>query len=186
MLDLEIRTPAKKDIESINSFFEIVIKHTYIKEGLGDLTDDIENEIEDKKRRFIEAIETNGEERYFLIALDNNQIVATIECCPSNDIIIKGSYNELKDVIEIATVFVHPNYQYKGIGSFLLNLIYLHLMSKNVQEFCLDSGYSSAQLVWKKKFGDPDYVLKNYWGEGFDHMIWRRKVNDQSLQFKIS
>lgn len=185
MLDIEIRKPKIKDIELVKSFFEIVVNHTYIKEGLGGLTDDIENEIVDKKERLVEAIETNGEKRYFLIALDHNQIIATIECCPSNDIIIKGTNNELKDVIEIATVFVHPNYQRKGIGSFLLKIMNLHLMSQNRKEFCLDSGYKSAQLVWKKQFGDPDYILKDYWGEGFDHMIWKRKVEDMLIRFKI-
>lgn len=46
------------------------------------------------------------------------------------------------------------------------------------KEFCLDSGYTNAQKVWKKKFGEPDYLLKDYWGEGFDHMIWRGRTND--------
>lgn len=40
------------------------------------------------------------------------------------------------------------------------------------------NGYTSAQKVWKKKFGEPDYLLKDYWDPGNDHMIWRITVSD--------
>ena len=56
--------------------------------------------------------------------------------------------------------------------------MYHTLQHRGIEEFCLDSGYIRAQKIWKKKFGDPDYLLKNYWDEGYDHMVWRIKVND--------
>src|SRR5699024_8900176 len=33
-------------------------------------------------------------------------------------------------------------------------------------EFCMDSGYSNAQKIWRKRFGEPEYFLENYWAEG--------------------
>lgn len=52
--------------------------------------------------------------------------------------------------------------------------MFLTLQNRGIEEFCLDGGYTYAQKIWKKKFGEPNCLLKNYWGEGCDHMIWRR------------
>ncbi len=65
-----------------------------------------------------------------------------------------------------------------GVGNLLLTTMYSTLKNNGIEEFCLDSGYGSAQQIWKKKFGDPDYLLKDYWGKGNDHLIWRIRIND--------
>jgi GNAT superfamily N-acetyltransferase len=85
---------------------------------------------------------------------------------------------KLKNLVEIGTVFVHPDYQNKGIGSMLLNLIFIELKKNNIKEFCLDSGYKNAQKTWINKFGAPEYHLKSYWGQDADHMVWRVSVED--------
>jgi len=36
----------------------------------------------------------------------------------------------------------------------------------------------NAQKIWINKFGEPEYYLKDYWGEGADHMVWRLKVSE--------
>jgi GNAT superfamily N-acetyltransferase len=88
------------------------------------------------------------------------------------------------DVYEIGTVFVHPGYQRRGIGSLLFNTMLLTFLNRGIEEFCMDSGYASAQTIWTRKLGDPDYWLKDYWGEGSDHMIWKRKVKDVPIIFR--
>lgn len=90
----------------------------------------------------------------------------------------------LKELAEIGTVFVKPDYQGQGIGNLLLNAMYLTLQSRGIEEFCLDSGYVNAQKIWKGKFGEPDYLLENYWGEGYPHMIWRKRISDISIIFR--
>jgi len=184
LLNIEIRRPGLGDIEELNRFFANVITDTFAKEGLADMVYEIEKEIEDKKIRLNQDIESNGEKRYFLIALDSGKIIGTIEYGPVSELIINCTNGELKDVGEVATVFVDPAYQNKGIGTLMLNMIYLTLMNRNIKEFCLDSGYTRAQKIWKKKFGEPDYLLKDYWGEGYDHMIWRRQMKDIRLMFR--
>ncbi len=72
---------------------------------------------------------------------------------------------------------MHPDYQRQGIGNQLLAEMYLTLKNAGIEEFCLDSGYSSAQKIWQKKFGEPDYLLKDYWGDGAHHMIWKINVH---------
>lgn len=72
--------------------------------------------------------------------------------------------------------FVHPNYQNRGIGTMLLQKMLLTLENRRVPSFCLDSGYKQAQMIWQKKFGQPDFVLENYWGANSHHMIWKRTL----------
>jgi len=55
----------------------------------------------------------------------------------------------------------------------------------NIDEFCLDSGYTIAKQIWTKKLGEPNIVKKDFWGEGYDHFIWYRKLKDIIITFNI-
>ncbi|WP_141434428.1 GNAT family N-acetyltransferase [Bacillus sp. 03113] len=185
MYNVEIRRPRIEDNEELHHFFCTVINDTFAREGLSDLIDDIENEIENKKQYLKCDFDSNGKNRYFLIALDKNcnKVIGTIEYGPASELINTCTNGALKELYEIGTVFVLPDYQRLGIGSLLLNVMFLTLLNRGIKEFCLDSGYTNAQKIWKKKFGKPDYLLKDYWGEGCDHMIWRRCTNDIPILF---
>lgn len=176
-----IRRPRIEDIEELNQFFRKVITDTFAREGLDEMVDDIENEIENKKKYLKSDFDSSGEKRYFLIALDGDKNIGTIEYGSTSELINRCTDGALKDLVEVGTVFVHPDYQRRGVGNMLLNEMYLTLKSRNIEEFCLDSGYTNAQKIWMKKFGAPDYLLKDYWGEGFDHMIWRIRTNEHLL-----
>ncbi|MDN3018271.1 GNAT family N-acetyltransferase [Paenibacillus sp. BSR1-1] len=176
MLNVEIRRPKIEEINEINQFFRKVITDTFTKEGIGEKLDDIENEIEIKKKYLASDFESHGAERYFLIAIDSDRIIGTIECGLASDLIGNCTNNAYKGLLEVGTVFVHPDYQRMGIGNRLLKAMYFALQDAGKKEFCLDSGYKSAQTIWKKKFGYPDYLLKDYWDEDYDHMIWKIRV----------
>lgn len=178
MINIEISRPNFEEIEPINDFFEIVLRDTFERNGISDLVDLIAEEIENKRRFLNQDIESDGKNRYFLIAKEHDKIVGSIEYGPSNELIISCTNGELKDLVEIGTVFVHPDYQMKGIGSMMLNQIFKELEKKGIKEFCLDSGYKSAQKIWINKFGKPEYHLRDYWGENADHMVWRVNVED--------
>lgn len=175
MLHVNIRRPTTADLEQLNDFFRTVIIDTFIKEGIGDQLNNINEEIEVKKRYLTSDFESNGKERYFLIAFYGDKIIGSIEFGPANEIISNVSNHAFKALVEVGTVFVHPDYQRNGVGNLLLKAMYVTLRNNGIEEFCLDSGYKSAQLIWKKKFGEPDVLLKDYWGKNFDHMIWRIK-----------
>lgn len=138
--------------------------------------EDIEVEIEAKKTYLETDLNSKGEKRYFLIALDEDKIIGTIEYGPASELISKCTDYALAGLNEIGTVFVHPNFQRNGVGNLLLNRMYLTLKDRGIEEFCLDSGYIRAQKIWKNKFGAPDYFLKDYWDEGYHHLIWRITV----------
>jgi len=107
-------------------------------------------------------------------------VVGTIEFGPANDLIMSCTNGELKGIMEIGTVFVLPEYQSTGIGSMMINSILIEMDRLGYEEFCLDSGYKTAQKIWIKKFGYPQYHLKDYWGKDADHMVWRLKIKDVS------
>ena len=178
VLTVEIRRPRIENIKELNHFFRVVITDTFTKEGIGEKLDEIEEEIEAKQKYLESDFESNGENRYFLIALYDDKIIGSIEYGPASELICNCTKNALNNLIEIGTVFVHPDYQRNGVGNLLLNSMYITIQQRGIEEFCLDSGYIRAQKIWKKKFGDPDYLLKDYWGDGYDHMIWRIKVKN--------
>ncbi|WP_044340082.1 GNAT family N-acetyltransferase [Rossellomorea aquimaris] len=185
MPTIEIRRPRIENQEELNLFFSTVIKHTFAIEGLAELLDDIESEIESKKQYLKNDLDTNGTNRYFLIASGkNDDIIGTIEYGPASELIHTCTDGALNDIYEVGTVFVHPDHQGRGVGTLLLNVMFLTFLNKGIQEFCLDSGYGVAQKIWMKKFGQPDYWLKDYWGNGSDHMIWKRSMKDVSINFR--
>jgi GNAT superfamily N-acetyltransferase len=179
MLHVNIRRPTTEVREQLNDFFRTVIIDTFNNEGIGNQLNDINEEIEVKKGYLTSDFESNGEERYFLIAFYGDKIIGSIEFGPANEIIRNWSDHAFEGVVEVGTVFVHPDYQRNGVGNLLLKAMYETLRSNGIEEFCLDSGYKSAQLIWKKKFGEPDILLKDYWGKNFEHMIWRVKIREQ-------
>jgi len=187
MYNVAIRRPNSDDVVDLYLFFRIVITNTYKDEGLSQLLDDIENEINSKKQYLKNDFNSNGENRYFLLAIDtsNEKIIGTIEVGPTSTLINSCTDGVLKDLYEIGTVFVLPEYQRKGIGNLLLNTMFLTLLSRGITEYCLDSGYKKAQSIWTKKFGKPSYVLKDYWGESSDHMIWKKSLHDTPIIFEL-
>ncbi|SHJ30824.1 Acetyltransferase (GNAT) domain-containing protein [Geosporobacter subterraneus DSM 17957] len=181
MRDIMISRPRPEEVSLINEFFEIVLKDTFERNGISDLVDTLDKEIENKRCFLNQDMESCGEDRYFLIAKQEEKIIGTIEYGPANEVIISCTNGESKALIEIGTVFVHPQYQRKGVGNRLLSSIYAELEKKGIAEFYLDSGYKIAQKVWVYKFGNPEYHLKDYWGEDADHMVWRVCVKDVLL-----
>ena len=169
-----IRRPSLDDLNELENFFLLVIKDTYEKEGLGDLTDDIYNEVQEKIKYIKEDLTSGGKKRYFLLATIDNAIVGTAAYGPSGHFIY-DHFPELKDVLELGSVLVHPEYQSQGIGSKLVNGILDELRTFQ-KAFCLDSGYTKAKKIWTKKFGEPSKVLKDFWGDGYDHYIWYKNL----------
>lgn len=51
MNEIEIRRPQIDDVEELNQFFRIVVEDTFAKEGISDLLDDQESEIESLESR---------------------------------------------------------------------------------------------------------------------------------------
>lgn len=175
---VEIRRPKTSEVEQIHQFFSSVIAHTFQKEGLSELKDELKEEIEIKKLYVAEDFSSNGEKRYFLFAYIENKIIGSIAYGQPSSIIIDESNGQMRHLPEVGSMLVHPDYQYQGTGNQLLQAIFQTLRDNGFSEFCFDSGYKQAQLIWTKKFGAPQLYLEHYWGKDSHHMIWRKKLSE--------
>lgn len=170
-----IRTPEPTDRAALHGFFRLVIEDTYRKEGIDHLVDDLEEEIRYKKS----LLQRQGKERFFLLVERDTQIIGTIEYGPASELIVDLTSGAYRGIPEVGTVFVHPDHQRIGVGTLMVNAMLLILLGRGLETFCLDSGYARAQTVWKKRFGEPDHRFIDHWGEGMDHLIWKRSVRSQ-------
>ncbi len=172
-----IISPEYTDVDSTDLVFEKTIRDAFEKEGLGHLEEDITDEIEYKKR-MLEASFSEENNIHFLIARVDDLTIGTISFGPCGEIIKKCTENELENIGELGSLFVLPDYQNRGIGSVLISSLMKELHISGIESFCLDSGYKRAQKKWIHKFGKPYKIVKDYWGEGSDHMIWLCRVQD--------
>lgn len=177
MEGLIIRRPRDKEENIINELFEKVIRYTFKVNSIEHLTSEIEEEIVDKRRMLREDFSSSGQDRYFLIAEYREIVVGTIAIGQSNHLISEITNGDFDKIVELGTVYVHPDYHGMGIGSLMIEEIIKVMKNKGIGEFCLDSGYKTAQKIWSYKFGNPEYHMVDYWDKGSDHMIWRVKIN---------
>lgn len=173
---IEIFTPTAEDRFEIHRLIETVLRDNWIKNDLMDFEEGLEEEIEMKKG-FIDAFLNDDENaRSFLMAKLHGDIVGIIEHGPVNDTIKACEDDELNRIQEVGTVFVLPEYQGIGLGKRLMDAITERLANLGETAFCIDSGYKTAQPIWTHLYGEPLYLMKDYWGPGGDHMVWRVSI----------
>lgn len=176
MTPLVIERPKLNDRELIKNLIKVVLVDTWTKNGLGHLTEEIEEEIQMKWSFLEQDFDSNGIDRTFLIAKMDEQVVGTIEHGKANDTISACGDAYLSSLREVGTVFIHPDFQGKGIGKALLEAMVRMLRDKGEVKYCLDSGYKTAQKIWNHLLGTPKYILKDYWGAGLDHFVWEVEI----------
>ena len=174
---VNIRRPHKTDVGHLKELFEETINDIFDREKISD--DQLkQGEIDEKMEFLLEDLNSNGKNRYFLVATVDGKIAGTIAVGKSNELITEATKGKLDEVVEIGTVYVHPNYQKLGIGMKMMNAMYITLLREDITEFCMDSGYKSAQAIWTRKIGKPEYVNIDCWGEGNHHMVWHKQLED--------
>lgn len=172
-----IVVPTTGEENEIENLFKITIKTAFEEQGVGHLSEFIEEEVRTKMQMVNNFWEGNNE-YYFLVAKIGESLVGAISfgCC--GNIIRQSCEGQLNDVGELGSLYVLPKYQGQKIGSKLINSLILYLKQNQIENFCLDSGFKKAQKRWIRKFGQPYKIMKNYWGPNSDHFIWYCKVND--------
>lgn len=171
-----IRKPMETDISQLQDFLELVISDTSKKEEIEE-DDFISEEVESKIKVLKNYLQEPDKDSRFLIALDGEKIIGTISSSFCRDKILELVGNKVEKEFQIGIVYIHPDYQKKGVATNLLNEMYEILKNRGIKEFYLDSGYLEAQKYWKKKLGAPLIVEKDCWGEGIHHMIWKSSLN---------
>ena len=137
--------------------------------------DEINEEINDKMIKAQNSLMENSP-TVFLLAEMDGEIIATISINPPGEFSKKHMGSKTENVLEIASLYVKPSYQSRGIGKQLLNYATRELKTRGYKAFLLDSGYKEAQKVWQHLLGKPDIVLKDFWEIGADHMFWYKPL----------
>ena len=174
-MDFKLRTVQADDMKKLNVFFDEVIKHTLKKEGILCSQEEINEEINDKMIKVQNSLKENSL-TVFLLAEMDEEMIATISINPPGEFSKKHMGSKAENVLEIASLYIKPTYQSKGIGKQLLNYATGELKTRGHKGFLLDSGYKEAQKVWQHLLGKPDIVLKDFWEAGADHMFWHKEI----------
>lgn len=177
-----IRRPENRDVHILYKLFEDTLIDAFERESIH-MPDLLESEMEEKKAFLMEDLNTGGKARFFLIAEMDGVIAGTICIGASNPLIHEETNGALDKVLEIGTVFVHPDYQKRGIATLMVDSMLAVLLGRGEESFCLDSGYKIAQGIWIKRFGQPEFLNVNKWGEGNPHMIWHKRLSQTGLVF---
>lgn len=177
-LNIMITKPIQEDVKAIYSVFDTTILEAFNAEGLSSWDEVIRKEIAYKKQLLTGSLAVMQSNVFFLIAKLEGQVIGTISFGPCGEDIRKCTANELEEIGEVGSLFVLPSYQGQGIGSALIQAMVERNVVMGRRQFCLDSGYKQAQKRWLRKFGAPYKVVKDYWGQGLDHMIWLCNVSD--------
>ncbi|MET3210681.1 UNVERIFIED_CONTAM: putative N-acetyltransferase YhbS [Paenibacillus sp. PvR008] len=173
-----IQPAAPSDLEAADVVFESSITAAFEQEGLEALNDDMQHEIEHKKRLLRTSLSALNSDLFFLMAKHNHNVVGTISYGPCGEAIRKCTNDELEHVGTLGSLYVLPGYQGQGVGSALIRALMTRLKEMEVTHFCLDSGFKIAQIKWLRKFGAPYTIAKDYWGKDGDHMVWVCEVQD--------
>lgn len=172
---LRIERPVSADLHSIDVVYEQAISLAFADEGI---SEEAAEEVEYKKSLVRKSIEVSDADTVFMVAKLDGKVIGTISFGPCGDDIKECTNNVLDDVGELGGLYVLPSYQGQGVASALIRAMIQHLASIGVQHFCLDCGLREAQRKWRRKFGTPYMIAKDYWGEGADHLIWLCYVVD--------
>jgi predicted cupin superfamily sugar epimerase/GNAT superfamily N-acetyltransferase len=159
-----------EDRKEVEAFYRETIADTFKRNGIDD-PDGVKEEVKHQMETFDRQTDR------VLLARISDRLVGTIACGQQNRSVRNNIEESLKELPEIKGVYVHPDYQSRGIGTRLWKTMLTSLYKEGVEKACLDSGYRLSQKYWTKKIGEPEITIKDYWGKGEHQMIWFFEIN---------
>ncbi len=166
------KTTISDEAEFFN-LFEIVISDNFRKDQLDQtMKEFMLEEIENQKASFLGSFQQQNDNQYFKLTIDH-LICGIIAYGKAGDLITNQLFIP-DEIPEVKSVMILPAYHHQGIGSYMFDHTIEIIKEAGLTGYCLDCGYRSSQGFWIKKLGDPDICLKDFWSEGYDHMIWKK------------
>ena len=173
---ITISPPSDESLEQIHGLMVRAINHAARGDGFDpETTDWLPEQLARAKRLVVESM-SPGDRTRFLIAHRDGVPIATIARTPASDLIREALPGIASSTQEIVCVLVDPSYHGQGIGRALHKAMTTLLSEEGHEGYVLDCGYLSSQGFWKRVLGAPDVVMSAYWGEGYDHLVWERKL----------
>ncbi len=183
-MKITVNRPHSSERNEIYTLIDTVIRDTMIRDGVDAKADFIEEEVRRQQGCLDADFRSTGSEVFYLVArTKEDRIVGTIALVPANSVICTNLEFDSTTTPEIGNVLVHPEYHGCGVGAAMFRAIIDQLNEKQLAEFVLDCGYQVSQGYWKKHLGEPDVFLRDFYGRGIGHMIWKRQVAATGIAF---
>ncbi|MEL7123358.1 MAG: GNAT family N-acetyltransferase [Bacteroidota bacterium] len=177
MKNLKLSNPTKGDKDALMKHFVETITDTVKKEEIQNKDEVIKSGVEEQMANLERYFSSNsGIKENYLIAKLDSRIIGTIAYGRPSKLLLNTIKEELMGIPEIKSVYILPEFQRTGIGNFLFTEIKTMLKKSQISQYCLDCGYTKSQKYWKKRLGEPQYLLKDYWSKNNDHMIWKLPI----------
>ncbi len=171
----DIVRPYPSDSDACHHLFREAIRHAATGDSIDpDRTDWVAEEIDRADRLLREDFASDGENAFFLIARSDERVIGSVARIVPGEVIRSSLAISPDRTPEVGCLFVLPEYHRRGIASLLFSAILDRFRLEGWDEYVLDCGYRSSQGFWRKKLGEPDLLLKDHWGVGYDHVIWRK------------
>lgn len=175
---MEIKiTPFKKIYEKeCLDLIKIVVVDGFIDEGI-DIIKEKKHLDEELDIQFGRLKEFSH--HYFLAQKEKAIVgmIAYLQPCEAVKLAMKKIQISSKSIQEIVAVYIHPDYQRRGIGSQLFTKMLGILKDSKVEFFAVSTGYKKGRSFWTKKLGKESVVFPTYYN-GYPCSIWIRKVGD--------
>lgn len=132
-------------------------------------------EIEETLKAMEESISGQNNRTFFVAVSANNKVVGVMGMKDPEEKMIP--YTKTDKPVELINAFVSKDYRRQGIGKALVGAIENQARQKGYKELVLNSGpryQFSGWAAWKKIFGEPAAIAKDFYGEGWDAPVWRK------------
>ena len=178
-MELIARRPRIQDLTEISKIFRLAVKGNFAADiRLKEIEKEADKLISDLINNVQFDLNNDGTSEFHLVAISKDKIIGIIAYGKANSTIVEHLDIDFEGVHEIKSVYIHPDFQGNGAGSFLFEKILNELKNKKTTKFCLDSGFKNAQKYWTKKLGEPKKIVSDYWTIGVDHMIWLNELEN--------
>lgn len=172
-MDVRICRPLPSDLPRVRRFLEMTMRHSFKINGIVGAELELVAAIQAKYQDMLEDVQSDGEQRFHLLAWQGELLVGCIGYGPPNELIRKHMGISSDEHVEVKSAYIHPSYKRSGIGVALLTEIVKQLKAGGWSEMYLDCGYGLSQPFWEKQFGQASKILVDYWGPKEHHMIWK-------------
>lgn len=178
MKDIKVIDFDPKYIDKIIELFKIVIKDSFIREGLENETKELNNLIQSKIKLVKDYLDSKDNIKKMFIVVEQDKVVGVIALTEVSDIIKNNYQYDYNNTVGISSLYILPEYQSKGIGkSLIVHTIQFLENNTKIRQYFVYSGFKIAQIFWNKFLGKPNHILINYYKNSDNCYIWHKKIN---------
>lgn len=138
----------------------------------------IEPEVAEILQTLSDSLEGKNQDKFLVATNLEDQVVGMARISPASSEILEFAQTE--HPVELFNLYVAAGQNRgKGVGSVLFDAVKGEARAQGKTEVLLNSGPRYKESGWgfyEKTIGPAAGVLKDYYGPGYDAMVWRQEV----------